>query len=295
MSESASQPVPLIGVAPEPTTSLRELGGYPLLRELRPEQSYLARAPGGRLVVLKMLDSDCLWRGQLHPSIRDRLARVRELAHPGVANLHGVERDGPKTYLVWEYVEGAVLEDWREAQPASYRDWLLVARELVLAVAGLHSQGIVHGAVHGRNVIIDPRGRVRLTHVSPLLYNDPAEDAAGVLALLREATERRGEEGVPLARVIDELSEAGDVPARGERASEERLRGLVSGLSALIESRESMPRNPEDDRVDRRRRRGALLGAAALAVLAGCLYYGVRQYVGSSPAPNKVISVPARP
>ena len=40
------------------------------------------------------MDHDCLLRGQLHPSIRERLSRVRELAHGGVANLYGVGRDG---------------------------------------------------------------------------------------------------------------------------------------------------------------------------------------------------------
>src|SRR5947209_12714971 len=87
-----------------------EIGGYGVERTLVPGQSWLACAPGGRRVVLKALDEDCLWKGQLHPNIRDRLARVRELAHAGVANLYGVERDGPLTYLVWEHVPGDTLD-----------------------------------------------------------------------------------------------------------------------------------------------------------------------------------------
>ena len=70
-----------------------EIGGYRVLRTLLSDQSWLAEAPGGRRVVLKVLDEDCLWKGQLHPNIKDRLGRVRELAHVGVANLYGVERD----------------------------------------------------------------------------------------------------------------------------------------------------------------------------------------------------------
>src|SRR5262249_15775107 len=36
------------------------------------------------------------------------------------------------------------------------------------------------------NIIIDPDGQVHLTHVSPLLYNDPAQDTAAVVNLLRQ-------------------------------------------------------------------------------------------------------------
>ena len=72
--------------------SMSEIGGYRELCAVS-EQGWVGTAAGGRRVVLKRLDEDCLWKGQLHPSVKDRLARVRELAHQGVANLHGVERD----------------------------------------------------------------------------------------------------------------------------------------------------------------------------------------------------------
>src|SRR6266576_985675 len=109
-----------------------EIGGYRVLRTLVVDQSWLGSAPGGRRVVLKTLDEDCLWKGQLHPNIKDRLGRVRELAHSGVANLYGVERDGGLTYLVWEYVPGSTLAERAESQAFGQRDLLVLAREVVL-------------------------------------------------------------------------------------------------------------------------------------------------------------------
>ena len=44
----------------------------------------------------------------------------------------------------------------------------------------MHGHGIVHGALHERNVIVDDRGQVRLTHVSPLLHSEEAKDLAAV-------------------------------------------------------------------------------------------------------------------
>lgn len=163
-------------MAAQPDQPLADIGGYRVLRVLRTDRTWLAEGVGGRRVVLKVLEEDCLLRGQLHANIRERLERVRELAHGKVANLYGVERIGQQVYLVWEYVDGQTWEE--RGKPGE------AARDLVRAVEGLHARGIVHGAIHGRNVLIDSYGHLRLTHISPLLYNDVAEDIDAVARLL---------------------------------------------------------------------------------------------------------------
>jgi serine/threonine-protein kinase len=129
----------------------------------------------------KPLDDDCLLDGQLHPSIALRLQRVRELPVPAVANLHGVERDDTgRPVLVWEYVDGRTLEEAARAGCAggemSDAQRAAVRRDVMLAIEALHAAGITHGAIHERNVILDGCGRVKLTHVSPLLWDDPSVD-----------------------------------------------------------------------------------------------------------------------
>ena len=206
-------------VPADPPTTPAEICGYPVDSALSDSGStYLAIGPGGRGVVLKKMDDDCLLRGQLHPSIKERLARVRELAHGGVANLYGVARDGDGTdegkgaagaagngatgkgaagngsagkaagsgqaWLIWEYVEGQSFADYAAAPTRSLRDLAGVGRELALALDLLHMQGIVHGSVGPGTVIVSPSGNVRLTHVSPLLYTDPGPDAEAVVHLL---------------------------------------------------------------------------------------------------------------
>jgi hypothetical protein len=46
--------------------------------------------------------------------------------------------------------------------------------------------GIVHGAIHGRNVIVRPDGSIALTHISPLLYNEPEVDMEALRPLLEQ-------------------------------------------------------------------------------------------------------------
>jgi hypothetical protein len=129
--------------------------------------------------VRKRLDEDCLFAGELHPSIAERLNRVRELPVQAVANLNGVDRDEQGVWLVWQFVEGSDFEQYR-AQGHSPQELGRVIRETRLALTAMHAHGLVHGAVHERNIIIEPTGRVRLTHISPLLYDDPKLDFAAL-------------------------------------------------------------------------------------------------------------------
>lgn len=256
--------------------------------------SYLAIGPGGRGIVLKPLDPECLYKSGLHPSIRDRLARIRELALAGMANLYGVERDaaGPddasangngngaaaeprQAWLVWEYVHGQSFDAYAADPALTPRELAGMARELILTVESLHMQGIVHGALKGGNVIVCPDAGIRLTHASPLLYTDPAEDARAAVELLHEAVRRRKEEGTLLGRLLSEFLDASWTDTAAA------LRRLGSRLSTLSEpSDPRQPPVPRYPRADPGPRRRALAGAAAVTLLALAAAYGIWQAVG---------------
>jgi serine/threonine protein kinase len=246
-----------------------QIGGYRIEEELAAGWSYRARDAAGRVVVLKILDSDCLLRGQLHPMIRDRLGRVREAAHLGLANLYGVERDDGRAFAVWEYVEGATLEDWLAAgrEPGELRR---LGHELAAAVEALHALGIVHGAIHERNVLVTEAGGVRLTHVSPFLYNEPEVDVEAVLPVLK----RLGCEDV-----VDSF---GGAPVD--------LRELVLRLGVRGGDRAAPAPAPVAgaDREAASLRNLALIGAAAAALAGAGVAWGVWYWGGrSAPPPHR--------
>jgi serine/threonine protein kinase len=220
--------------------------GYTVLRSLSP-QTYIALADGGRQVFLKPLDPDCLLQGQLHPSIKERLARVRELALKSAANLHGVERDQPGVFLVWEFIDGATLESY--APSLAPLQLIALMREVVLSVEALHQVGIVHGAIHARNIIVDPTGRPRLTHISPLLFHDPAVDEKAISLML--------------AKLIDDRHDI-DASLRVGLHQSLSLRQLAA---RLVTADAAPSERSAIDAEDRRRRRGMLLMAVFVAVL----------------------------
>src|SRR5665213_3369430 len=249
-----------IAVVPVP----QAVCGCPVDRVLTADQSWLAIGPAGRGVVVKRIDRDCLLHGQLHPHVRDRLGRVRELAHPGVANLFGVEREGAEAYLIWEFVEGVSFDEYAATPGRTPADLAAVARELVLAVDLLHVQGIVHGALIPSNVFISPGGVVRLTHISPLLYTDKAVDVESVLNILEAAAESRGAEGRDLAAVV------GD--ARQARVG---LRQLATRLGALLGPRDAKTPGAAQAQPGGLERRRALLAALFVAIQGLAIAAGV--------------------
>ncbi len=258
------------------------IGGYAIERELAPQRTYLATGSDGRRVVLKMLDPACLLDGQLHPSVRERLARVRELAEKNVANLHGVERDGSYTFLVWDYVPGTTFADASAAElplaELPHRELLQLSRELILLVESLHASGIVHGAITAGNVVVDPTRRLRLTHISPLLYADPRHDAQAVTTLLGETMAARRESELPLGRAL--------ASAREEQASLRELSGLLAGVGDVREGPAPTPQH--DAKQEARMRRRALLGAALVAGGGLGMFATANWYVNRSRAATPV-------
>ncbi len=230
----------------------------------------LAAAEGGRQVFLKPLDADCLLQRQLHPMIKSRLARVRELAAPSVATLTGVERDGENSYLVWSYVDGVNLADWAQTprDDAAIRS---IAREVIEAVMSLHGWGLVHGAIHPRNILVRPSGSICLTHVSPLLWEDVETDIEGVLDVLESL---RLADGRTLLEALP-----GESPS-GPGA----LRELAAGLFTAGAMADVQPQAAGHEKSVRRR--AVLLAAIVAAVgvtVAGSIWWANRG--ASPPAP----------
>ena len=183
------------------------------IAELKTATTWLVRDSSQRQLVIKALPDDCLRHGQLHPSVQDRLARFRELPLMTFASLIGVERFRGRFVTVSEYVRGVSLSD---AAPADRRR---VLESLRHTVAALHGMGLVHGGLHGGNVIVDERGELRVIDPSPLLHDDPAEDLAALDRL------------DPLPKIATQKQVDDDVPIRQGTL---RAAAIVTGVGAAV-------------------------------------------------------------
>jgi hypothetical protein len=229
-----SAPLPVGSVPGVSWSGVKAVCGREVVEVLPGGRSVRCRGLSGEGdVVIKPLPRDCLIRPhglpvaqeatehapaaqELHAHVRDRLLRVRELADVDVANLCGVEEDAALgAMLIWQWVPGRDLPSLPADWEAGTGGLLRLAWRLTSAVERLHLLGIVHGRLHLRNVIVTARDEIVLTHVSPLVVDDPDRDASDLVRMLRELNARpreswqaRGETAV-LARV---LAEAGTSP-----------------------------------------------------------------------------------
>jgi serine/threonine protein kinase len=258
-----------------PTATPRKIGAYRVVRSLARQKSFVAEDEAGRRVVLKLLDPDCLLDQQLHPSIHDRLARVRELAQANVANLYGVERDLDLVFMVWEYVDAAPFVEYASSADLTDSALIKLMRELALAVESLHARGIVHGAIHDGNVFVDADGNIVLADISPLLYHDPAVDGRAVIELLREAARARTPMSDPIAQALEALD-----------AQHTNLRELTDVLAALAKP-DDPGRIAIDERPGRLRLRtiimALLIGLAGIASVLIVRSYVLAQIHKSAP------------
>jgi hypothetical protein len=143
----------------------------------------------------------------LRESVKERLNRVREIPHSRVANLLSVERQDETVVLIWEYIEGDHFETAITGK--TLEETIDLAEDVVRCVEAFHAQGLVHGALHGRNIIIR-REQAILIDVSPLLYTDFQDDIEALVKLFEPVLASHSRSlGVNGGKIsLKELSEA---------------------------------------------------------------------------------------
>ncbi|KAF8351789.1 kinase-like domain-containing protein, partial [Amanita rubescens] len=80
----------------------------------------------------------------------------RSLTHRFILPLWGIFEEKSQLYLVSPLMTNGTLNHWQQKQK---RDMLEVAE----GVRHLHSGGIVHGDLHGRNILLDPQFHCKIT------------------------------------------------------------------------------------------------------------------------------------
>jgi serine/threonine-protein kinase len=154
----------------------------------------------GQAVALKFV------RGTLSPELLSRLyseVRLgRQVSHPSVCRLYDVVEVEGQTFLAMEYVDGEDLASLLARIGKLPADKALdIARDLCAGLAAVHEKGIVHRDLKPANVMIDGRGRARLTDFG--------------LAMAMEAPGKSAFAGTPPYMAPEQLA-GGDVTFRSD-------------------------------------------------------------------------------
>src|SRR5262245_50831518 len=117
----------------------------------------------GREVALKMLPRRLAQDPESLMRFRREALTLASLNHPNIAVIHGFEEDeGGALALVLERVEGESLGERLARGPLQPTEALHICSQIAEALEAAHERGIIHRDLKPGNVMLAPRGLVKV-------------------------------------------------------------------------------------------------------------------------------------
>ncbi len=118
-------------------------------------------------VAVKLLPNEISADPASLQELRAETLKSRKLSHPNIVRIHDMhEPPGQPAFISMEFVEGTTLHALRAEQPTRVFSWEQIQplfQQLCAALDYAHQEGIVHRDLKPGNVMIDVRGRLKLT------------------------------------------------------------------------------------------------------------------------------------
>ena len=117
----------------------------------------------GERFAIKLLKED------LHPEalaqLREEVRKTRKLSHQNIVDVHSVNVDGHRLYVLMEYLEGKSLdalldEEFGRGMPFSHA-WPII-EDVSAALGNAHDHNVIHSDLKPANVFVTTSGRTKL-------------------------------------------------------------------------------------------------------------------------------------
>ncbi len=116
----------------------------------------------GRDVALKVLPAGALADDATRERFRREALALSRLNHPHIATIYDLDREEGVDFLVMEYIPGRTVAQMIAEGPLPEYEAATIACQIVEALEEAHEQGIVHGDLKSENVIVTPKGWVKV-------------------------------------------------------------------------------------------------------------------------------------
>jgi eukaryotic-like serine/threonine-protein kinase len=97
--------------------------------------------------------------------LREEVRKTRKLSHPNIVDVHSVNVDGQRLYVLMEYLEGKSLqtlldEEFGRGMPFSHA-WPII-EDVGAALGNAHDHNVIHSDLKPANVFLTTSGRTKL-------------------------------------------------------------------------------------------------------------------------------------
>lgn len=137
---------------------------------------YKARQPGlDRLVAVKILPPDSTASAGFAERFAREARALARLNHPNIVGIYDFGKAGDLHFFVMEFVDGLNLRELKRGGKLSAGQALQIVPQMCDALQFAHEEGIVHRDIKPENVMVDKKGRVKITDfgLAKLLGKEP--------------------------------------------------------------------------------------------------------------------------
>ncbi len=139
-----------------------------------------------RKVAIKVLRPDFLAEEHLKKRLLREARAAAKLEHPNICAVYDVNEADSFTFIVMQYIKGESLAEKMERQPLSLNTALAIVEQAAEGLAEAHAQGIVHRDIKPLNLMVTPRGQLKILDfgLAKQMRTDTVDHEAQTAALL---------------------------------------------------------------------------------------------------------------
>src|SRR6266576_2972523 len=115
-----------------------------------------------RRVAIKILPAKSIENAQARRRLFREARAAATLDHPNICTIHEVNEESESPFIVMQFIEGVTLWTRVRKKPLAPAEVVNIGIQAAEALAEAHSRGVIHRDIKPQNVMITPRGQVKI-------------------------------------------------------------------------------------------------------------------------------------